>query len=67
MEPIDRSTIWPYDEAGDPREFYYARYSHPTGAAAETRLAACEGGDALLYASGMGAEILTALTACVVF
>jgi cystathionine gamma-synthase len=56
MEPVDRSTIWPYDDAGDPREFYYARYSHPTGAAAETRLGEWEGGDAFLYASGMGAE-----------
>jgi cystathionine gamma-synthase len=51
----DRSTIWPYDERGEPREFYYARYGHPTGAAAEARLAELEGGDALLYASGMGA------------
>ena len=56
MEPVDRSTIWPYDERGEPREFYYARYGHPTGAAAEARLGELEGGDALLYASGMGAE-----------
>ena len=55
MEPADRSTIWPYDEAGEPREFYYARYGHPTGVAAEARLGGLEGGDALLYASGMGA------------
>ncbi len=56
MEPVDRSTIWPYDERGQPGEFYYARYAHPTGAAAERRLGELEGGDALLYASGMGAE-----------
>jgi cystathionine gamma-synthase len=56
MEPADRSTIWPYDEAGEPGEFFYARYGHPAGAAAETRLGELEGGDALLYASGMGAE-----------
>jgi cystathionine gamma-synthase len=56
MEPVDRSTIWPYDEAGEPREFYYARYGHPTGAAAEARLGELEGGDALLYPSGMAAE-----------
>src|SRR6266700_5419912 len=56
MEDIDRSTIWPYDERGEPGDFYYARYAHPTGAEAERRLGALEGGDALLYASGMGAE-----------
>jgi cystathionine gamma-synthase len=52
----DRSTIWPYDERGEPGAFYYSRYAHPTGAAAEAQLGALEGGDALLYASGMGAE-----------
>ena len=54
MEP-DRATIWPYDERGEPERFFYSRYAHPTGAAAEERLGALEGGDALLYASGMGA------------
>src|SRR5579875_2014450 len=53
--PIDRSTVWPYDEQGQPRAFYYARYDHPTGVAAEQALGALEGGDALLYASGMAA------------
>jgi cystathionine gamma-synthase len=52
----DRSTIWPYDERGEPGKFYYARYGHPTGAEAEARLGELEGGEALLYASGMGAE-----------
>jgi cystathionine gamma-synthase len=52
---IDRSTIWPYDAEGEPREFYYSRYAHPTGAAAERELGELEGGDALLYASGTGA------------
>ena len=56
MAHPDRSTIWPYDERGEPGDFYYARYAHPTGAAAEERLGALEGGDALLYASGMAAE-----------
>jgi cystathionine gamma-synthase len=56
MDSVDRSTIWPYDEHGEPGEFFYSRYAHPTGAAAEERLGALEGGDALLYASGMGAE-----------
>ena len=55
MEP-DRATIWPYDARGEPGRFYYSRYAHPAGAAAEERLGALEGGDALLYSSGMGAE-----------
>jgi len=32
---IDRSTIWPYDEQGEPGRFYYARYDSPTVATAE--------------------------------
>ena len=55
MEPVDRATIWPYDEHGEPRRFYYSRAAHPAGAAAEAELGRREGGDALLYASGMGA------------
>jgi cystathionine gamma-synthase len=55
MEPVDRSTIWPYDERGEPRRFYYSRQDHPAGVAAETELGRREGGDALLYPSGMGA------------
>jgi cystathionine gamma-synthase len=60
MEPIDRATVWPYDEHGEPGEFLYQRYAHPTGAAAERALGALEGGDALLYGSGT-----SAVTACV--
>jgi cystathionine gamma-synthase len=52
---IDRSTIWPYDDRGEPREFYYSRYGHPTGAQAEAALGELEGGTALLYPSGSGA------------
>jgi cystathionine gamma-synthase len=55
MEAVDRATIWPYDDDGLPRDFYYSRYNHPTGVAAERELGRLEGGDALLYASGMGA------------
>jgi cystathionine gamma-synthase len=62
VEPVDRSTIWPYDERGEPREFFYSRYAHPTGVAAEERLGALEGGDALLYPSGMGAITNVLLT-----
>ena len=61
MEAVDRSTIWPYDERGEPREFFYARYGHPTGAAAEARLGELEGGDALLFASGTGAATVVLL------
>jgi cystathionine gamma-synthase len=55
MHDPDRSTIWPYDEQGEPRDFYYSRTAHPAGVAAEAELGRREGGDALLYASGMGA------------
>jgi cystathionine gamma-synthase len=55
MQPVDRSTIWPYDERGEPRRFYYSRTDHPAAAAAEAALGEREGGDALVYASGMGA------------
>ncbi len=61
-EPVDRSTVWPYDESGAPRRFYYSRYDHPTGVAAERALGELEGGDALLYASGMGAVTNVLLT-----
>lgn len=55
MEPVDRSTIWPYDEHGDPGEFYYSRYGSPTVAEAERQLGELDGGTALLYPSGSGA------------
>jgi cystathionine gamma-synthase len=58
----DRSTVWPYDESGQPRRFYYSRYDHPAGVAAEEELGRLEGGDALLYASGMGAVTNVLLT-----
>ncbi len=58
MEPLDRSTIWPYDR-GEPGAFYYQRYAHPTGVAAERALEELEGGEALLFPSGSGA--ITAL------
>jgi cystathionine gamma-synthase len=62
MEPADRSTIWPYDERGEPRRFYYSRADHPAAAAAEAALGELEGGDALVYASGMGAATNVLLT-----
>jgi cystathionine gamma-synthase len=54
LPPLDRSTLWPY-EHGEPGEFYYQRYAHPTGVAAERALGELEGGDALLFSSGSGA------------
>jgi cystathionine gamma-synthase len=53
--PLDRSTIWPYEE-GEPGEFYYSRYGNPTQAAAERALGELESGEALLFSSGTGAE-----------
>lgn len=61
MEPVDRSTIWPYDARGEPGRFYYSRYDHPSGVAAEAELGRRENGDALLYASGMGAAMTVLL------
>jgi len=52
---LDRSTIWPYDERGEPGEFYYQRHGHPVGAAAERALGELDGGHALLFPSGAGA------------
>jgi cystathionine gamma-synthase len=55
MGALDRSTIWPYDERGEPGEFYYQRYGHPAGVAAERALGELDGGHALLFPSGAGA------------
>ena len=62
MDPLDRSTIWPYRD-GEPGDFYYQRYAHPTGVEAERALGELEGGFATAYASGMAAThaVLTAL------
>jgi len=54
VEPLDRSTIWPYVD-GEPGQYYYSRYAHPTGVAAERALGELEGGEALLFPSGAGA------------
>ena len=57
---VDRSTIWPYRD-GEPGEFYYQRYAHPTGVEAERRLGDLDGGHAILFASGAGATTALAL------
>src|SRR5438132_11072237 len=62
MEPVDRATIWPYDESGEPRDFYYSRYGSPTVADAEAALGALEGGEAVLFPSGSGATTALVLS-----
>jgi cystathionine gamma-synthase len=59
--PLDRSTIWPYED-GEPGEFYYQRYGHPAGVEAEAALGELEGGHALLFPSGSGATTALVLT-----
>jgi cystathionine gamma-synthase len=54
VPPLDRSTIWPYED-GEPGEYHYARYGNPTQTAAQRALGELEGGEALLFASGTGA------------
>jgi len=61
MGNVDRSTIWPYDELGEPREFYYQRNGDPTGAEAERLLGDLDNGTALLFPSGAGATAALAL------
>jgi cystathionine gamma-synthase len=60
---VDRSTIWPYRD-GEPGEFYYQRYAHPTGVEAERVLGKLDGGHALLFPSGAGATTALALAFC---
>jgi cystathionine gamma-synthase len=61
MEPLDRSTIWPY-ENGEQGEFSYQRFGSPTVAAAEAALGELDGGTALLFASGAGATTALVLS-----
>src|SRR5438128_3656781 len=58
---VDRATIWPYRD-GEPGEFVYQRYGHPTGAEAERQLGELDGGHALLFSSGAGATTALVLT-----
>ena len=57
---LDRSTIWPYED-GEPGEFYYQRYGHPTAAEAERVLGELDGGHALVFPSGAGATTAVVL------
>jgi cystathionine gamma-synthase len=58
--PLDRSTTWPYVD-GEPGPFHYARNAHPVGVAVERKLGELEGGEALLFSSGMGATTAVVL------
>lgn len=55
LPPLDRSTIDPYRDAV-PGELYYQRVAHPVGLEAEELLGRLEGGESLLFPSGMGAS-----------
>ena len=57
---LDRSTRWPYVD-GEPGAFSYARFDHPAGVAAERALGELDGGDTLLFASGMAAATAAVL------
>jgi cystathionine gamma-synthase len=58
--PLDRATTWPFVD-GEPGPFHYARNAHPAGVAAEQALGELEGGEALLFASGMAAATAAVL------
>jgi cystathionine gamma-synthase len=62
MEPLDRSTVWPYNARGEPQEFHYQRFGNPTVAAAEAALGDLDGGTALLFPSGAGATTALVLS-----
>jgi len=59
--PVDRSATWPYEE-GEPGRFSYARADHPSGVQVEEALGALDGGEALLFPSGMAAVTAAVLT-----
>ena len=61
MDPIDRSTVWPYED-GEPGRWSYARAGHPSGEAVEDELGRLDGGRALLFPSGMSAVATVLLT-----
>ncbi len=59
---LDRSASWPYDSAGEPGAFAYARDEHPNGLAVEKMIGELESGHSLLYPAGMGAVTGVVLT-----
>jgi cystathionine gamma-synthase len=55
LPAVDRATVHPH-AGSEPDPFYYQRAGHPVGAEAERLLGELDGGPALLFPSGMGAE-----------
>jgi cystathionine gamma-synthase len=53
--PLDRSTVWPYED-GEPGRFSYARIASPTVEEAEGALGKLDSGEAILFASGSAAS-----------
>lgn len=60
--PLDRSATWPYDAAGEPGPYSYARAEQPNAVSVEQTLGALEGGRSLLFPAGMGAVTGVVLT-----
>jgi len=60
--PLDRSATWPYDAAGEPGPYSYARAEQPNAVSVERTLGALEGGRSLLFPAGMGAVTGLVLT-----
>jgi cystathionine gamma-synthase len=60
--PLDRSATWPYDAAGEPGPYSYARAEQPNAVSVEKTLGALEGGRSLLFPAGMGAVTGVVLT-----
>ncbi|HLY94094.1 MAG TPA: PLP-dependent aspartate aminotransferase family protein [Gaiellaceae bacterium] len=62
MGVLDHSILWPYDDKGETREFFYSRYAHPTVVEAERQLGELDGGTAVLFPSGAGATTALVLS-----
>jgi cystathionine gamma-synthase len=60
--PLDRSASWPYDAAGEPAPYAYARDEQPNAVSVETRIGVLEGGRSLLFPAGMAAVTGAVLT-----
>jgi cystathionine gamma-synthase len=60
--PLDRSATWPYDAAGEPGRYSYARAEQPNAVAVETAIGTLEAGRSLLFPAGMGAVTCVVLT-----
>jgi cystathionine gamma-synthase len=61
-QPLDRSATWPYDAAGEPGPYSYARAEQPNAVSVEKTLGALDCGRSLLFPAGMGAVTGVVLT-----